>query len=56
MDARISLVVDGVAHSLIVDTRTTLLDALRDRLAIMSPKKGIMASAERARCCWTGAG
>jgi xanthine dehydrogenase YagT iron-sulfur-binding subunit len=40
MDARISLVVDGAAHSLTVDTRTTLLDALRDRLEIISPKKG----------------
>jgi len=40
MDARISLIVDGAAHALTVDTRTTLLDALRDRLDIISPKKG----------------
>jgi len=40
MDARITLTVDGSPHSLTVDTRTTLLDALRDRLQIMSPKKG----------------
>lgn len=40
MEARIALTVDGVTHSLTVDTRTTLLDALRDRLDIMSPKKG----------------
>jgi xanthine dehydrogenase YagT iron-sulfur-binding subunit len=40
MDARITLHVDGVEHTLTVDTRTTLLDALRDRLGVMSPKKG----------------
>jgi xanthine dehydrogenase YagT iron-sulfur-binding subunit len=40
MEDRVSLTVDGVSHSLTVDTRTTLLDALRDRLEIMSPKKG----------------
>jgi xanthine dehydrogenase YagT iron-sulfur-binding subunit len=40
MEARIALTVDGSTHSLTVDTRTTLLDALRDRLEIMSPKKG----------------
>lgn len=39
MESRISLTVDAT-HSLTVDTRTTLLDALRDRLEIMSPKKG----------------
>ena len=40
MDAHISLWVDGERRSLTLDTRTTLLDALRDRLGIMSPKKG----------------
>ncbi len=40
MDARITLQVDGVERSLTLDTRTTLLDALRDRLGVMSPKKG----------------
>src|SRR5205807_5996058 len=40
MDAEITLRVDGVEHRLIVDTRTTLLDALRERLGITSPKKG----------------
>ncbi|HJU20784.1 MAG TPA: 2Fe-2S iron-sulfur cluster-binding protein [Stellaceae bacterium] len=40
MDARITLRVDGVRRSLTIDTRTTLLDALRDRLGVMSPKKG----------------
>jgi len=36
----ITLRVDGRDHSLVVDTRTTLLDALRERLGITSPKKG----------------
>ena len=40
MDAQITLQVDGVRRSLAIDTRTTLLDALRDRLGVMSPKKG----------------
>jgi xanthine dehydrogenase YagT iron-sulfur-binding subunit len=40
MEVPVSLLVDGVERSFTVDTRTTLLDALRDRLGIMSPKKG----------------
>ena len=32
--------VDGEEHRLVVDTRTTLLDALRERLGNTSPKKG----------------
>jgi xanthine dehydrogenase YagT iron-sulfur-binding subunit len=40
MDAEITLRVDGQAHHLTVDTRTTLLDALRERLGNTSPKKG----------------
>ncbi|WP_101523206.1 2Fe-2S iron-sulfur cluster-binding protein [Nocardioides houyundeii] len=40
MDSEIRLVVDGTPHSLSVDTRTTLLDALRERLQVTSPKKG----------------
>ncbi|SOE01590.1 2Fe-2S iron-sulfur cluster-binding protein [Blastococcus haudaquaticus] len=40
MDSQITLRVDGAAHPLAVDTRTTLLDALRERLRITSPKKG----------------
>jgi xanthine dehydrogenase YagT iron-sulfur-binding subunit len=36
----ITLRVDGTEHRLVVDTRTTLLDALRERLGITSPKKG----------------
>jgi xanthine dehydrogenase YagT iron-sulfur-binding subunit len=40
MDAEITLRVDGLPHRLVVDTRTSLLDALRERLGITSPKKG----------------
>jgi xanthine dehydrogenase YagT iron-sulfur-binding subunit len=40
MDVEITLRVDGTEHRLTVDTRTTLLDALRERLANTSPKKG----------------
>ena len=40
MDAEISLHVDGEEHRLTVDTRTSLLDALRERLGNTSPKKG----------------
>ncbi|GAB3980388.1 2Fe-2S iron-sulfur cluster-binding protein [Plantactinospora veratri] len=40
MDAEVSLWVDGTAHRVTVDTRTTLLDALRERLGNTSPKKG----------------
>ncbi|NMA78091.1 MAG: 2Fe-2S iron-sulfur cluster binding domain-containing protein [Actinomycetales bacterium] len=36
----VHLVIDGQRHDLIVDPRTTLLDALRDHLGNMSPKKG----------------
>lgn len=36
----ITLRVDGTRYRLAVDTRTTLLDALRERLGITSPKKG----------------
>jgi xanthine dehydrogenase YagT iron-sulfur-binding subunit len=36
----ISLQVDGVVHRVTVDTRTTLLDLLRDQLGNFSPKKG----------------
>lgn len=40
MDAQITLQVDGEQRSLSVDTRTTLLDALREQLGVTSPKKG----------------
>jgi xanthine dehydrogenase YagT iron-sulfur-binding subunit len=40
VDTEITLRVDGAARSLTVDIRTTLLDALRERLRNTSPKKG----------------
>ncbi|AHY46974.1 Aerobic-type carbon monoxide dehydrogenase small subunit CoxS/CutS-like protein [Rubrobacter radiotolerans] len=40
MDADVTLRVDGSLRTLSVDTRTTLLDALRERLGNTSPKKG----------------
>ncbi|MGH7009195.1 MAG: (2Fe-2S)-binding protein [Caulobacteraceae bacterium] len=39
-ESTIRLNVDGVERTLVVDTRTTLLDALRNGLGVMSPKKG----------------
>jgi xanthine dehydrogenase YagT iron-sulfur-binding subunit len=36
----ITLLVDGETRTLTVDTRTTLLDALRERLDVIAPKKG----------------
>ncbi|MGY1771313.1 2Fe-2S iron-sulfur cluster-binding protein [Blastococcus sp. SYSU D00813] len=40
VSAEITLTVDGQQQRLTVDTRTTLLDALRERLGNTSPKKG----------------
>jgi xanthine dehydrogenase YagT iron-sulfur-binding subunit len=40
MDVEITFSVNGTARRLSVDTRTTLLDALRERLGITGPKKG----------------
>ena len=40
MEVEITLKVDGRTHRHAVDPRTTLLDALRERLGITSPKKG----------------
>lgn len=40
MEAEIILHVDGSRRAIRLDTRTTLLDALRDRLGVYSPKKG----------------
>ncbi|MFC6707055.1 molybdopterin cofactor-binding domain-containing protein [Flexivirga alba] len=46
MEARIILRVDGRRRALTVDTRTSLLDALRDRLGVTVPKKGC----DRGQC------
>ena len=40
MDAEVTLKVDGTEYRFVADTRTTLLDALRERLGKTSPKKG----------------
>ncbi len=40
MESSIILHVDGTERTVVVDHRTTLLDALRDRLAVTSVKKG----------------
>lgn len=40
LHAEITLHVDGDERRLIVDTRTTLLDALRERLGVTAAKKG----------------
>ena len=40
MDVEITLRVNGAARRLSIDTRTTLLDAFRERLGITGPKKG----------------
>ncbi|HEY0615301.1 MAG TPA: 2Fe-2S iron-sulfur cluster-binding protein [Candidatus Elarobacter sp.] len=40
MDAETTLRVNGAEHRISVDTRTTLLDALRERLGLTGSKKG----------------
>jgi xanthine dehydrogenase YagT iron-sulfur-binding subunit len=39
-ETTITVTVDGEPRTVTVDSRTTLLDALRDRLGVVSPKKG----------------
>jgi len=59
MDHPITFQVNGATHQLFIDTRTTLLDALRERLGLTGPKSqvacALLAAAarpgQRARCC-----
>ena len=45
-DVDVALRVNGIEHGLTVDTRTTLLDALRERLGLTGTKKGC----DRGQC------
>ena len=40
MDAAVTLTVNGTRQALTVDTRTTLLDLLREHLGLTGAKKG----------------
>jgi xanthine dehydrogenase YagT iron-sulfur-binding subunit len=59
--AEITLTINGTEHSLTIDTRTSLLDLLRERLGLTGSKKGcdhgqcgactILVDGRRANCC-----
>jgi xanthine dehydrogenase YagT iron-sulfur-binding subunit len=59
----VTLHVNGVRHALVLDPRTTLLDALRERLALTGAKKGcdrgqcgactVLADGQRVNSCLT---
>ena len=46
LESAIRLTVNGAEHALLVDNRTTLLDALREHLDLIGPKKGC----DRGQC------
>ena len=61
MDAEITLTVNGEQHTLAIDTRTTLLDLLREHLKLTGSKKGcdhgqcgactVLVGGRRANAC-----
>jgi xanthine dehydrogenase YagT iron-sulfur-binding subunit len=61
VEAEITLTINGQPHSLVVDTRTSLLDLLRERLDLTGSKKGcdhgqcgactILIDGRRANAC-----
>src|SRR5262249_53637535 len=61
--SRVSLSVNGIEHALVLDTRTTLLDLLREQLGLTGSKKGcdhgqcgactVLINGVRAKSCLT---
>ena len=53
---RVMLAVNGAAHGLSLDPRTTLLDALREEIGIAGTKKGCDRGRAAPAPCWSTAG
>ena len=52
---KLALTVNGRRHSLELDTRTSLLDALREHIHLTGTKKGCDHGQQAYRCCSTEA-